>query len=131
MVLTAVDGPSRLTVSVVVDGDEGDKVVVGAVAAAVVIVAGKVSVLTGVGLITGPVSSVHYALKVCKKKFKPSSFEPFFVCNISNALRNTSNVRVQVFFAIFDKYDKDFSDRICVIFQSSYIGCKDENRLNK
>ena len=79
MVLTAVDSPSRLTVSVVVDGDEGDKVVVGAVAAAVVVVAGKVSVLTGVGLITGPVSSVHYALKVCRKKFKPFSCSLLFV----------------------------------------------------
>ncbi len=69
MVLTAIDGPSGLTVCVVVDGYEGNKVIVGAVAAAVVIVAGKVTILTGVGLITGPVSSVHYALKFKKKTF--------------------------------------------------------------
>jgi hypothetical protein len=52
-----------LSVCVVVDRNEGYKVVVGAAAAVdVVVVPAYVSVLAQVGLIVGPVSSVHYAL---------------------------------------------------------------------
>lgn len=87
MVLTAVDGPSGLTVCVVVDGNEGDKVVVGAVAAAVVVVAGKVTILTGVGLITGPVSSVHYAL-IYKKTFFHFYFLIFQITSNSKIFLN-------------------------------------------
>jgi hypothetical protein len=53
-----------LSVGVVVDRNEGDKVVVGAAATVdVVVVPAYVSVLAQVGLIVGPVASVHYALK--------------------------------------------------------------------
>ena len=64
MVLGAIGRGPGLSVCVVVDGNEGDKVVVGAAAVDVIVVAGQVSILTRVGLIVGPGSSVHYALKI-------------------------------------------------------------------
>ena len=91
LILSSIASHTCLPVRVEVNGDQGYKVVVVAgVAAAtvVVVIAGaEVSVLAWVGLITGPVYSVHYALgktRPVKTNFKQAWGNFWKLCQVPN-----------------------------------------------
>ena len=112
MVLAVIGWGLELCVGIVVNGNEGYKVAVSADIVNTVVVPGNVSVLTWVGRIIGPASSVNYTLKdeiflhltyigwICIAMFLDSKAIIFLLTYCPNIIKN-----IHKSFSYFDNFE--------------------------